>query len=179
MQEYGKIIKQIRLEHGLTLKQFSEQTGLSVGFLSKIERGINNPSFSNLQKICFALGVSSSIFETSKEEPIENRQLCFRKEDRSLIYSYDSGVKMESLLSHEDQFKVSVMTLSGHRKASTSARHSQNEFGVIIRGSLRITMNDQVFDLDPEDAILVPAGAEHTTERLSKEDCVSLWIKYE
>ncbi len=180
MQNYGQIIKEIRQEKGYTLKEFSEKTGLSIGFLSKIERGVNNPSFTNLQKITYALGVSSSIFENAEvlsNQPEE--KLYFRKEDRSLIYSYDSGIKMEGLLSHKDIFHVSVMTLSGDKNPKTSARHKKNEFGIILKGSLCISIDGNDYLLRPEDAILVPAEREHTTQRVGNQDCVSIWIQFD
>ena len=43
---------------GLTLKQLAAQTGLSIGFLSEIERGLAQPSMSSLRKITQNLGIS-------------------------------------------------------------------------------------------------------------------------
>lgn len=180
MQKYGQVIKKIRQEKGYTLKELSEKAGLSIGFLSKIERGVNNPSFTNLQKITYALGVSSSIFEnTEAYSNCPNEKLCFHKEDRSLIYSYESGIKMEGLLSNKDIFHVSIMTLSGDKNPKTSARHKKNEFGIILKGSLCISIGGSDYLLKPEDAILVPAEREHTTQRVGSEDCVSIWIQFD
>lgn len=51
MIDIGKRIKQFREERGLTLKNVSDATGLSIGFLSQIERNITDPSIASLKKI--------------------------------------------------------------------------------------------------------------------------------
>lgn len=51
----GKSIRQLRKEHGLTLKQMSRRTGLSVSLLSQIERAESSASVSSLFKIATAL----------------------------------------------------------------------------------------------------------------------------
>ena len=44
-RQFGKRVRLIRHERGLTQEQFAELVGISVDFLSLIERGINAPSF--------------------------------------------------------------------------------------------------------------------------------------
>ena len=49
-QQFGKRLLAIRQERGLTQEVFSELVGISVDFLSLIERGRNAPSFEVLEK---------------------------------------------------------------------------------------------------------------------------------
>lgn len=53
----GYKFKQIRENAGLTLKQVSAMSGLSVSFISQIERGVVDPSWSSLKKISAALNI--------------------------------------------------------------------------------------------------------------------------
>lgn len=55
---FGKRLKSIRKSRQLTQEQFAEVIGISVDFLSLIERGINAPSFDRIQQIADRLGVS-------------------------------------------------------------------------------------------------------------------------
>jgi transcriptional regulator with XRE-family HTH domain len=48
---FGIRLKAIRLERKLTQEQFAELVGISVDFLSLIERGINAPSFEVLEQM--------------------------------------------------------------------------------------------------------------------------------
>jgi transcriptional regulator with XRE-family HTH domain len=47
-EKFGRRLKAIRLAKRLSQEQFAELLGISVDFLSLIERGINAPSFENL-----------------------------------------------------------------------------------------------------------------------------------
>jgi transcriptional regulator with XRE-family HTH domain len=50
-QQFGIRLKTIRLERELTQEQFAELVGISVDFLSLIERGVNAPSFAVLERM--------------------------------------------------------------------------------------------------------------------------------
>jgi len=54
-QQFGIRLKAIRLERDLTQEQFAELVGISVDFLSLIERGINAPSFEVLEQMATRL----------------------------------------------------------------------------------------------------------------------------
>jgi transcriptional regulator with XRE-family HTH domain len=48
-EKFGNRIKAIRLARSMSQEQFAELLEISVDFLSLIERGINAPSFENLE----------------------------------------------------------------------------------------------------------------------------------
>ena len=50
-RQFGIRLKAIRLERKLTQEQFAELVGISVDFLSLIERGVNSPSFAVLEQM--------------------------------------------------------------------------------------------------------------------------------
>jgi transcriptional regulator with XRE-family HTH domain len=54
-RSFGQRLRAIRHERGLTQEQFAELVGISVDFLSLIERGVNAPSFEVLEQIGRAL----------------------------------------------------------------------------------------------------------------------------
>jgi len=56
-RQFGIRLKAIRLERKLTQEQFAELVGISVDFLSLIERGINAPSFEVLERMGKSLGL--------------------------------------------------------------------------------------------------------------------------
>ncbi len=47
----GERLREIRQQHDLTLLQLSQQTSLSVSYLSDLERGRTNPSIDTLERI--------------------------------------------------------------------------------------------------------------------------------
>lgn len=56
-QDFGNRIRAIRHEHKLTQEQFAERVGISVDFLSLIERGVNAPSFETIEQMARKLRV--------------------------------------------------------------------------------------------------------------------------
>ena len=69
-ERFGQRLKAIRLARRLSQEQFAELLGISVDFLSLIERGINAPSFENLDVFSMQLNMPvSALFKF--EAPID------------------------------------------------------------------------------------------------------------
>lgn len=59
-EKFGQRLRAIRLARQLSQEQFAELLGISVDFLSLIERGINAPSFENLDAFSVQLKIPVS-----------------------------------------------------------------------------------------------------------------------
>jgi len=57
-EKFGQRVRRLRGERDLTQEQLAERAGISVDFLSLIERGKNAPSFENLDELADALEVT-------------------------------------------------------------------------------------------------------------------------
>lgn len=65
---FGKRLRALRKQSHLTQEQLAEQAGISVEFLSFIERGINSPSFETLEKLADALDLPiKTLFDFDEE----------------------------------------------------------------------------------------------------------------
>ena len=71
-RDFGQRIRSIRDERRMTQEEFAELIGISVDFLSLIERGINAPSFETIDLIASRLGVPISVL-FSFDDPGESR----------------------------------------------------------------------------------------------------------
>ena len=60
-EKFGQRLRAIRLERKLSQERFAELLGISVDFLSLIERGINAPSFENLDAFSTQLKMPLSV----------------------------------------------------------------------------------------------------------------------
>lgn len=56
-QDFGNRLHSIRTKLRMTQEQFAERIGISVDFLSLIERGINAPSFEVIEQMSIALRI--------------------------------------------------------------------------------------------------------------------------
>ncbi|MGN1009066.1 MAG: helix-turn-helix domain-containing protein [Butyricicoccus sp.] len=185
----GNHLRNCRQEKKLTLRQLSEMTGISVGFLSKIEKGIGNPSISNIQKICCALDITVNELMTPKAEAElfstihKNASYVLRNTERCLLYNFSDVVRFEAIYEGNPHFKVNVMTLSAKMQVSGdaanrfSSTHSYDEFGIVAKGSMVLEIAGQGrYDLNEGDCIMIRAQTEHTVIS-SSEECISYWIE--
>lgn len=56
----GEVLRDIRLEQGLTLREISEKSAISLGYISEIERGKKEVSSEVMFSLCKALDVPLS-----------------------------------------------------------------------------------------------------------------------
>jgi transcriptional regulator with XRE-family HTH domain len=67
-EKFGNRVRLLRGGRGFTQEQLAERAGISVDFLSLIERGKNSPSFDNLDDLADALGVAvAELFSFTEE----------------------------------------------------------------------------------------------------------------
>lgn len=70
MTTIGVRFKDYRMKVDKTLKETSEATGLSVSFLSDVERGITNPSIETCQRMANYYNTTLSHFLQGVEIPL-------------------------------------------------------------------------------------------------------------
>jgi len=170
----GEKIKEIRKNKNYTLKRLSEETNLSIGFLSNVERDLNSPSISNLQQICQILGVNlMEILEGKKDDyPL------VKKTDREEIFSnLESHVKVESLLNGKSNLNGIAITITGGSNFNEmSWGHGYDEIGVVIKGQLEIEINNELFHLDEGDSVYIKASIPHRYKNPIKDESIVYWF---
>lgn len=75
-------IRRYRKKLKLTIKELAERTGLSIGYISQLERDEAEPSLSSLRKIAKELDVP--LYVLIQEEK-ENGSLTIRREERMSV----------------------------------------------------------------------------------------------
>jgi transcriptional regulator with XRE-family HTH domain len=58
---YGRLLRGLRTRQGRTLAEVAARAGISVAYLSEVERGLKEPSSEVLEAICVALGSSVTL----------------------------------------------------------------------------------------------------------------------
>ena len=69
-KDFGKRLRAIRLERKLSQERFAEHVGISVDFLSLIERGRNAPSFETIERIAKRLRVPVKVLFDFTDEGV-------------------------------------------------------------------------------------------------------------
>ena len=92
----GELIKQKRTENKMTLKDISEATDLSIGFLSQLERGLTSIAQDTLKKVAKALNVEMSYF---MDQPKSKEKVVLRSYEKEIL-RIEGGSIIEYLMTN-------------------------------------------------------------------------------
>jgi transcriptional regulator with XRE-family HTH domain len=159
--ERRRIGAQLRAARHASRKSMAEvagQSGLTKGFLSKLERDLTSVSVAALIRLCDALGISvGSLFQAAKGEVV-------RKGDYPPINFGGNGVE-EYLLTPSGEKRVQAI-LSDIEPGGGSGGEPYSlpvdvEFAFVLAGQLRIVVAGEELTLDAGDAFTFPS-VDHT-----------------
>lgn len=172
----GKKIKQLRDSKGLTLRQLSEISGCSLGFLSQLERDLISPTVASLKKISTALGVNVIHFFDSS---IDDERIVVRKNERNRMVNPKSKVTYELLRPQfsETELEALFMYLEpGAFSGKEPHTHIGEEFVIVLKGELEITVNNEVYLLKEGDSAIYKSNHPHSWKNPSSEQTEVLWV---
>ena len=167
----GRQVRELRKRQRMTGAELAGQAGLSVGMLSKIENGVITPSLNTLQTLARALRVPLVQLFTGYEEirgamhvkggqgvEIERAGTRAGHQYQLLghIGSNDSGVVIEPYL----------IRLGSESDRFPTFQHEGLEFLYMLEGVVDYRHADQLYRLEPGDALLFDADAPHGPEGL-------------
>lgn len=159
----GLRIKNLRTEKKYTLKYLSEHTGLSIGFLSQLERGMTSIAIDSLDKISRVLGVELSSFFTAdmKQNDIH---IVRRYEQKSTVINPE--IVEYPLTNHAKDFDllprlVEVMPSLQEDGELELYSHDGEEFIYILEGILTLQIEDDIYHLYPGDSAHVHSNLSH------------------
>src|SRR5690625_4372453 len=142
MKEVSDQIRALRSKQGKTLKDLSGETGLSVSFLSQVERGESSIAITSLNKIANALNVHiRTFFEPEhahdfKISPKKIEPFKLEKSDQELL-----RVSSEFENRKLDSYMIKVPP----RSYSQAASHDGEEMYYVIEGEATFFVNEEIY----------------------------------
>lgn len=164
----GHLGERLRLRRkllGKSLKEVAEATGLSVGFISQIERNLAVPSLSSLATVAEALQVSIGALtgqshNCSQPDTHHDQREVFSLPDGQVRYERLSSVFAASTL-HSVKFSMPV----GYRSETVS--HHGEEFIYVLKGRILYRVEDREYPLAEGDSLHFDATLPHSLEALA------------
>lgn len=169
-ENIGIIIRAKRKQENMTLEALAEKTGLSVSYISMLERGMNSPTLANLQTICKALNIT--IYDLLQKLDASNPVV--KKKDRKTIFN-SNGFLYESMTEGKHQLSCIVMTITDNQPHASSP-HIADEIGFVISGTLIMNLDGIEYTLEAGDSIYINANTEHSYRKISDEPSESIWF---
>lgn len=167
----GPRLRQLRLSRDLSLAEVASAVGISVGFLSAIERSHMSASVGTLRKLAryYKLNILD-FFDPAVANPYR-----VRPSERKRL-EVGPGVQMELLAWGNPVMEPHLFTIAPGAGSGDSYAHEGEEFLYVLRGVLNIALEGQWYQLRASDSFYFESNTPHTWRNTGKTDTVVLWI---
>lgn len=184
LDEVGRKIRHLRRLRNLSLRGLSQQCGLSVGFLSQIERGVSSFSIPSLRAICSALDVTPADMLVVAEGPglaffVDPRPAAISKRDtRSFVSLSDTSIQYRFLSAKFPGRRFEVLLGEMMPGSSLEAHvHDGEEFGYVLAGSLGLTIGEESHEVGEGDSYHVLGTTLHRCSANERDGARVLWVE--
>ena len=156
----GQLLRRLREDRGLSIRELGRISGLSANALSMIERGRTSPSVSTLYRLTDALGVPiTAIFrKDDADQPIVFRSLAERTHVPFPLGVWE-GLGGESFTGRMQPFMLTLE--SGAESGPEKIVHTGSEFVVCLHGQLEYEVEGKLYSLQTGDSLLFAARLAH------------------
>jgi len=165
-------LSKLRREQGLTLAEVAKNTGVSVSFLSSLERGYSNASIATLQKL--ARLYKTNVLSFFSEE--DNARRLVRTRDRKVLEP-NAGVQMELLAFGRKAMEPHLFRVAPGAGSGGSYHHEGEEFIYVLQGKLEIWLDEvEHYVLEAGDSLYFESTQAHRWQSLSDKETQLLWV---
>ncbi len=191
----GERLRKARLARGLSLRGLAEVVGVSPSLISQVETGRAKPSVNTLYGLANELGISLDVLlfmdtqvpaeDAGTEawaEPLETtlpHDPVQRAASRSSI-RLGSGVVWERLTTESirnvDFLQVTYEVGGESSPADAFQRHSGQEWGYVLSGTLMVRIGFDEFLLQPGDAISFDSATPHRLYNAGDTPARAVWF---
>jgi len=162
--DIGTKIKKYRKDKKYTLKMLSEQTGLSIGFLSQLERGMTTIAIDSLANVARVLGVElADFFESDTKagtDPVTHGYDMPMTQIGPEIIQYTLSNNVEDFVLFPRLFYLLPF---GEEPESEPEpyKHEGEEFIYVLEGILALELEGKHYTLYPGDSIQFSSKTRH------------------
>lgn len=195
-QAIGAAIRARRRALGLSLRDLSQRSGLSIGFLSLVERGLSSFALTSLSNIAKALDMRLSSFfpnEDAQEQAIETAGTGERDEKKQQVNSSAYVCRADdnnqlTVIASQRLYKMLSPRVSGlvldpmfvtiqpGETKDEPYGHEGEEFAYVLSGNLLFSIDGIEYRLGPGDSIHLRASVPHTMYNDSEQPAQAIWV---
>jgi DNA-binding transcriptional MerR regulator/mannose-6-phosphate isomerase-like protein (cupin superfamily) len=168
--QIGKQLRRLRLKSGSSLANVAKACGVSVGFLSALERSHMSASVGTLRRIAKFYKIKIlNFFEAGTARPL------VRASERKLLEA-GRGVRMELLAWGDVMMEPHQFHIAPGAGSGESYSHEGEEFLFVLRGQLNISLEGHEYQLRRGDSFYFQSQTQHRWMNPGKSETVVLWI---
>ena len=167
----GSHLRQLRAKRKLSLAQVARAVGISVGFLSALERSQMTGSVGTLRKL--ARFYRTNILDFFDATGASSRQV--QPEQRKVLEA-GPGVRMELLAWGNTVMEPHLFRVAPEAGSGDSYSHAGEEFLYVLRGELTITLEKEQFRLRAGDSFYFESATPHHWKNPGRAETWVLWV---
>lgn len=175
--EIGERLKRFRIDKGFTMKKLAEASGVSEPFISQLEKGSANPSLGTLKKIAQALDVNIVSFFSVEDG--EQDVVCPLNERREIVYP-GGHIRAQLMVSQLNGKTIeplyTIIEPGGDTRDPYIHAEGGEEFGVLIKGELLLTVDGVEYHLKKGDSFYFRSDRPHRWANPGKETTEIVWV---
>lgn len=167
----GAHLRQLRARRKLSLAQVAQEIGISVGFLSALERSQMSGSVGTLRKL--ARFYKTNILDFFDANGTSSRRV--RPPDRKVLTA-GAGVQMELLAWGNTVMEPHLFRIASQAGSGESYSHEGEEFIYVLRGDLEIALDGKQYLLKPGDSFYFESATPHRWKNPGRGETCVLWV---
>lgn len=167
----GTRLRQLRLKKGSSLATVAKAVGVSVGFLSAIERSQMTASVGTLRKLARYYQTNILQFYDTAQPNKHLVQPRARK-----VLEAGPGVRMELLAWGNTVMEPHLFRIAPKAGSGESYTHVGEEFLFVLRGELQISLRGEEYRLKSGDSFYFESAVPHQWSNQGRTDTVVLWV---
>jgi DNA-binding transcriptional MerR regulator/quercetin dioxygenase-like cupin family protein len=167
----GSHLRQLRSKRRLSLAEVAKTVGISVGFLSALERSQMSGSVGTLRKL--ARFYKTNILDFFDANGASSRQV---QPNQRKVLEAGPGVRMELLAWGNTVMEPHLFRVQPGAGSGDSYSHEGEEFLYILRGALTITLVDEEFRLKTGDSFYFESATPHSWKNQGRAEAWLLWV---
>jgi DNA-binding transcriptional MerR regulator/quercetin dioxygenase-like cupin family protein len=167
----GAHLRQLRAKQKLSLAQVARAAGISVGFLSALERSQMSGSVGTLRRL--ARFYKTNILDFFDATGASSRQV--RPPQRKVLQA-GPGVRMELLAWGNTVMEPHLFRVAPDAGSGDSYTHEGEEFIYVLRGELAITLEKEEYRLKSGDSFYFESATPHHWRNPGRTETLLLWV---
>ncbi len=171
----GRPLRRLRNELGLSLREAGERSGLSVSFVSAVERGVSGASIASLQRLAAAYGTT---LQDAFGSPGGARARLVPAGERPVLGVGGRAVRIEQLARGATLLEPQLFVLAPGASSEGEYAHEGEEFLYLLSGAMTVWVGeDEMYRLErPGDALTFPSTHPHRWRNDARGETRLLWI---
>jgi transcriptional regulator with XRE-family HTH domain len=156
----GAVLAQLRKERRIPLRDMARKLDLSAGYLSQIERELAVPSIQTLARLAEAFDTTLARLFEMAESPAPRRMVVRREARKAVLRRGSTSVNELLVPDLKGQLEVILSRIRPNTR-SPVYQHAGEEFGYVLKGTLRLWVGEERLDVRAGDAVRFPASTPH------------------